>query len=457
MLSPALIYIDTDRSVSGVYHCREPHFPAAAALGWRCITVIEAAHEHRARLQATSDEIVALPVLSVQTLVAAVAALADRLEVRVLMGYVGQTVPRLDLAVLLQEAARRLELPFVPAQAIENSNNKFLMRKVLDAQGVSNLRAELVGGAADLTAAADRIGFPLIVKPVFGAGSALIKKCDTLEELHAHYEIFQGAFHATGTALHFGGSAHRFQLPDGTFRDYVPGQSVLLEEYADGVEGSVECLVVQGEVKTLLLQEKLLVTHECSTVIEHLLITPPTGDILEQKAMIFEYCRACVSAMGLDNTFVHFEFRLTKDGPRVIEINPRVGGFYVNAALRDLVGLDPFLVNLLILSGALDNDWVDAAERLAARPPADFRTMFVVYPPRSGWLARIDGVEQAIQVPGMIEHKMVKTPRRIDKDFEEGYIGKFWAKAASKQDVFRIYDHVRRALRPIFNVEEDRT
>ena len=113
----------------------------------------------------------------------------------------------------------------------------------------------------------------------------------------------------------------------------------------------------------MLLHEKLLVTHEASTVLEHLLIVPSVSFTASQIEDAMAYCRDCVAALKVDRSLVHFEFRMTAVGPRVIEINPRVGGFYVHRSLRDLAGLDPFLANLAMLSGEFDPQFLFARER----------------------------------------------------------------------------------------------
>lgn len=445
-LMPAAIYIDTDRSDNGVYDYRLPHFTAAAALGWHRITLLDQTHEHREAIASSCEEVIGLPELTSEAVIDAVTRLRSRYDVKVLFGYPGQTVPGLDLAQILEDACLALELHSVPADAIKRCNNKFMMRKALDAAGLPNVNAELIQSEADLTQAAERIGFPLIFKPIFGAGSALISRCDDLDRLKAHYRLFREVYAKTPSAVHYGGHRHRFEAADGLIYDYTPGQTAMLESYLEGTEATIECIVYQAEPTPLLLHEKLLVTHEASTVLEHLLIVPPVSFTAQQVEEAMIYCRACVAALKIDRSLIHFEFRMTAAGPRVIEINPRVGGFYVHRSLHDLAGLDPFLTNLAMLSGEIDLQTIDRARQTAARPREGFHTMFVIYPPRSGRLAAIKGALHAAQRPGVRDFRVTSHRGHIERDTEEEYIAKFWATAASAEKVVQLYQDIQSDL-----------
>lgn len=444
---PAVIYIDTDRSTKGVYDYRQPHFAAASALGWHCVTLIEDTHEHRDAIAKSCEEVVGLPCIATETVVDAVMKLKARYDVRVLFGYPGQTVPGFDLPQILQEACQALGLQYVPADAIRCCNNKFMMRKALDAAGLPNVSAELIQDEAELAEAAKRIGFPLIFKPIFGAGSALISKCDNLDHLKAHYRLFREVYAKTPSAVHYGGSQHQFRTSDGVEYNYTPGRTAMLEGYLDGTEATIECIVHEGEPTPLLIHEKLLVTHEASTVLEHLLIIPPVSFTARQIEEAIAYCRACVAALKLDKSLVHFEFRMTAAGPRVIEINPRVGGFYVHRSLQDLAGLDPFLSNISMLAGEFDPRMINRAENTIRHRREGYHTMFVVYPPRSGHLVALEGAMRAAQRPGVREFRIASHRGHIERDTEEEYIAKFWATAASPEEVNQLYQDVQSDLR----------
>ena len=100
---------------------------------------------------------------------------------------------------------------------------------------------------------------------------------------------------------------------------------------------------------------------------------------------------------------------MTREGPRVIEINPRLGGFTCPAPCAT-AGIDPFVTNLLLLSDDLVPETVARARETAAGPHDGHRAMFVVYPPETGLLTAVDG---AARVPsGRVSWSSRSRPRR---------------------------------------------
>lgn len=85
-------------------------------------------------------------------------------------------------------AARIREVLGLPGMTVPQTlpfRDKELMKQVLDAAGVRTPRHESTSTIAGSYAAAERIGYPLIIKPIAGAGSADTYRVDSLAELEA--------------------------------------------------------------------------------------------------------------------------------------------------------------------------------------------------------------------------------------------------------------------------------
>src|SRR5262245_30036968 len=83
-------------------------------------------------------------------------------------------------------AARIREHLGIPGMSVEQATwfrDKELMKQVLDAAGIRTPRHVAARAGAEVWAAAERIGFPLIIKPIAGAGSADTFRVDSAEEL----------------------------------------------------------------------------------------------------------------------------------------------------------------------------------------------------------------------------------------------------------------------------------
>jgi biotin carboxylase len=90
--------------------------------------------------------------------------------------------------ILVETAARlreRLGLPGMTVDAVTGFRDKQLMKERVAAAGLRVPRAVRVRTVAETRAAADQIGYPLIVKPIAGAGSADTYRADSAAGLDA--------------------------------------------------------------------------------------------------------------------------------------------------------------------------------------------------------------------------------------------------------------------------------
>ncbi|MEM9523094.1 MAG: ATP-grasp domain-containing protein [Pseudomonadota bacterium] len=437
--SPALIYLDVDRTEGGSYDYRKPHFDAAAKLGYSCITIVPSGHENLSMIRAESDLVIEMDHISAAGILDRIRSLSDRYRACAVVSFMGHCPPGIDLGGIVEAVCRALSLPFTPAQALLKCNNKFLMRSHLKHRGIDSVSSLLINNVEDIDEIGDTLNFPVITKPAFGAGSVLIKKCSSKSELKERYLNFCASFPKVHLAIDHGSSGHSFTDASGVVHEYVPGRSLLVEEYIDGHEGSVECIVYKNKVHPLIVHDKLLLSEKGSTILEHQLITPPVNFSAEDVDAIRRYATDCISALELNNCLVHLEFRLTSAGPKVIEVNPRIGGFYVYKSFEDVAGIDPFISNLKILSGTFDERELIAAQT-SVRERKNYYTMFVLYPPRSGYLKEIHGVEKASRRNGVLNYKAENRLNFIDTENREEYVMKFWGTAESPEKITELYE-----------------
>ncbi|MGM3189564.1 ATP-grasp domain-containing protein [Dickeya dadantii subsp. dieffenbachiae] len=450
MKPEAILFIDVNDTAVPVYTYREPHFAAARRRGLTCLTAAWSGHRQRQRLEADSDEVFWLPALSAASLDALLRQLAERYQVRAVLCHAGHASPLGQMGCLVADLCQRHGLVYSTAQAVDRCNNKFLMRQALARAGVRSVAYALCHDEAELQREAERVGYPLIAKPPYGAASAFIRKCLDWPQLQAYYRTFLEQYDRASVAS-FYGESHHFTDLDGHSHHYVPGRSVLLESYIDGVEGSVECVATAQAVFPVLINEKLLLTTQGTTVLENLLITPPAAFSDERQQQIREYAVACLQAVGLTYAVAHVEFRMTASGPVVIEVNPRLGGLYVNAAFQDIAGLDPYDLYLSLL---LAQDGVEESLRAACERAAQNRqhySMFAIYPPASGYFQGFHGLPWVERHPAVVAFGHYPVGHYVDADIEEHYLFKGWARVASAEDAQALYDALQHHLRPMID------
>ncbi|WP_207848117.1 MULTISPECIES: ATP-grasp domain-containing protein [unclassified Pseudomonas] len=450
MKQDAILFIDIDESPSARYSYREPHFAQARSRGLACLIAAVSGRDYLERLEQDSDELFLLEALREEAILDLVKELEGRYSVRAIFCHAGHASAQGQVGCIVARVCRQLGLVYACPDAIAACNNKFLMRQVLHRHGLRSVPFALCNNHQELEEGAARIGYPLIVKPAFGGASAFIRKCSNWSELSSHYTHFL-AHHGEASCADFYGCAHVLPDDDGLARDYIPGQSILLEGYISGVEGTVECAIIGERVHPVLINEKLLLTERSGTVLENLLITPPASFTAGECDEIRRYAIDCLRAIGLTNALVHFEFRLTELGPIVIEINPRLGGLYVNAALRDLAKLDPYQLYISVLLGEQVRDAELEAAAKQAADCAQSYSMLAIYPQESGFFKGFAGVDYLQGHDAVVEYAVQEPGSHIDADIEEHYLLKCWVKVDGAAQAHSLHDAVMHNLSAIID------
>ena len=216
--------------------------------------------------------------------------------------------------------AQELGLPGSSPEAARNARNKYRMREALCRHGVAHPRYASASSWDELVAAAAMIGYPLIYKPVAASSSKGVQRIDDPDGLRPAYELMRR--YATPAA-------------DAMFSFYA-GQH-LVEEFMAGPEVSVEGIVFDGAVTIVGITEKLA-TAAGFIEYQHAF---PARLPSEEAATVAAVTTAAISAVGLDNCGFHVEVMLTRSGPKIVEVNGRLGGDLITTHLVPLAtGVD---------------------------------------------------------------------------------------------------------------------
>ncbi|GLZ51886.1 carboxylase [Actinomycetospora sp. NBRC 106378] len=199
-------------------------------------------------------------------------------------------------------AADALQLPGPGLRAAVNCRDKARTRAALAARGVPQPASVPVTGPAQARAAAQRLGYPVVVKPRGGAASDGVAVVRDADELEVHLPASDGV------------TAPDLPATDAT---------VLVEEFVRGPEISVDAVVRSGRVHPVYLAHKEIgyAPHfeETGHVVQGrdpLLSDPVLRSVLDEAH----------AALGFRDGWTHTELRLSDTGPRVIEVNARLGG-----------------------------------------------------------------------------------------------------------------------------------
>lgn len=442
MKQNAIVFVDVDDSEYTCYRYREPHFLAARKRGLACLTVAKKGRRHLARLYADSDHLFLVERLDEETLLNVVEKVSKEYRLAAIFSYAGQATPDGQIGVTVANVCRVLGLHYSSPEGINACNDKFEMRRRLDEHAIPSVSYALCQSEAELIAGGLRIGYPLIAKPRFGARSAFIKKCKTEAELLEHYRVYQLGFDRSLSASSFGSC-------DIGVDNNVPGATILLEEWIEGIEGTVECVATEKTVYPLIINEKLLMTDRSHTVLENLLITPPASFSSAQEKIIRDYARDCIEALGLNRAIAHVEFKMTHKGPLVIEVNPRLGGLYVDFAFTDIAELYPWDTYLDLL---LNKTFLAASLRLAAervRNTSRSYSMMAFYPDSPGVFKGFAGLNAVESNKKIREFDQFPFGSTVCSETEEYYLLKCWAEVKDSADAKALYQMLSRNINPI--------
>lgn len=203
---------------------------------------------------------------------------------------------------LADELAVALGLPHnVPALAAARTS-KLAESHALAAAGVPHTRTAQVSDPDDVTDVVrgfDR--FPVVVKPVASAGSDGITVCADVDQVRRAVSGLLGSRSAVGAI----------------------NESVLVQEYLDGVQYALNTVTVDGHHVVSDVFVSRFDEVEGKPISRHKI---SRRALSEDDEAVVRYGLRCLDAVGLVNGAGHTEIRLTERGPLLVEVNFRLMG-----------------------------------------------------------------------------------------------------------------------------------
>ncbi|GAA4811335.1 ATP-grasp domain-containing protein [Streptomyces ziwulingensis] len=214
--------------------------------------------------------------------------------------------------------AHLLDLPYHRVEDVGAITKKDLQRERLRDRGVDSVRFCEVARVADVGDALARVGLPAIVKPTTGAASRhTVSVATEAECAEAVTRILADDRARTSSAR-----------TTAVVEELLVGRPV---EHPWGDYLAVDCLATGDEVRPVFVTSKFALAEpyrerggygQASTV--------PAAELDAARDLA---CRA-VHALGIRTGIADVELKLTADGPRVIEVNGRLGGWVDDLSVR---------------------------------------------------------------------------------------------------------------------------
>jgi biotin carboxylase len=283
------------------------------------------------------------------------------------------------LVILAAKLRERWGLPGMSADVVRGFRDKELMKQRVRKAGLRVPESRRVSSNHEIRAAAEVIGYPLILKPIAGAGSAdthLVREASELERVI-------GLMRA---------------IPEASCEEYIEGEEFTFDAVSIGgkpvYENIAQYLPKPYEMRTQEWISPVIVT---------------VRDMYQPKLRGgVELGRRVLDALGMQDGFTHMEWFLTPKGEAIFgEIGCRPGGGHLVDQMNYTSDVDLF------------REWARVVcwQHFAADAERKYNTGIIFKRAQGqGRITRIEGLQrwQRLAGPAMMEERLLRpgTPRR---------------------------------------------
>lgn len=270
----------------------------------------------------------------------------------------------------IAKAAEACGLPGISMDCAIKATDKGEMIKVFKSAGVAHPWYHIVPDSDAFSNVLGQVTFPCIMKPVDNSGSRGVVLAHDRGELSAYYDYSRQESRCGG---------------------------VIIEEYMEGHEVSVEIIVLDGVPHVLQVTDKLTTGAPHFVEMGH---SQPSCLSATDLDEIRDLAARAALAVGIKNGPAHAEVMLTADGPKMVEIGARLGGDCITTHLVPLsTGVDMIRATIEIACGIkpdLEPKWNKGAAIRYFEVP-------------HGVIQSIKGIDEARSTEGVQEICFVKS------------------------------------------------
>ncbi len=212
-----------------------------------------------------------------------------------------------DFSASVAYVAEKLGLPGHSYEAARNASDKIRMRTCFANAGVASpaffeITEEISQlDSVSILAQSGFTGFPLVIKPCDNMGARGCRIINSLEEL---------------------GPASREAV------QYSRTSRAILEEYMDGMEFSIDSIVLNGELIVTGFANRHIFYPPYFIEMGHTL--PVSGISSEQRNALLQTFFDGIKSLGLTTGVAKADIKLTSKGPMIGEIAARLSGGYMS-------------------------------------------------------------------------------------------------------------------------------
>lgn len=262
-----------------------------------------------------------------------------------------------------------LSRPYSYETALEVTRKEY-MKRIFAENGILSAEYYTIEETGQLEA--DRIAYPVVVKPSDCNSSKGVVRADNEKDL---YDAAEQALRLSRT------------------------HTAVIESYIDGPEIQVDCFIENGNAKVLMTRQKKKADRNSGIALNSYgsVIPAVMTDRLYDEAS--RTAQKIAEAFGLNNTPMFYQAIICNDHIYVLEFAPRIGGGLSSVLLKKIAGVD-------ILDASIDS-YLGIPVEVRPKISKKFFSTNLIYV-KSGVIGRIDGLKE-LEEKGIIdEYKVYK-------------------------------------------------
>lgn len=308
-------------------------------------------------------------------------------------------------------------------KSVKICRNKYITRIVMKKNGLPTpgfFKAKSLGEIKDKIIA---LKFPVIIKPLNFSGSCSVARVDAFDELDDKFKLISS------------------QREDSPFKDFM-GDNIhdywLIEEYLEGFEISVECFTYKGNTFVVAIHDKMCQV-EAPYFLEEIFVTPSPRISAELSNVIIDLTKKVLKAIDYNFGLSHVEYRVTKEGPVLLEINGRQGGGMIAESVCYSVGVNLPQIMVEMSLGMIPD------VKFEKPKPVVFQTLIV----EEGTIKAVKGFEDVKKNEKLMIVEQWAKPGEIVKARQAEYGGFILATGNEGEEVDKIMNIVKDAASQI--------
>lgn len=316
-----------------------------------------------------------------------------------------------DASMTVAAVANALGLPGIKFNNAEAASNKLKMRKRLKEHGVPCPDYFECWTEEEALENFRRLTPPVVVKPADNMGARGVSRADTEEELRRAFSFAKEA---------------------------TPSGEVVIEEYMEGPELSIDALIFEGKIHITGIADRLIAYPPYFVETGHIM---PTNLPEAKVAGAVEVMRQGIHALGIDIGAAKGDIKVTPRGPMVGEIAARLSGGFMSAYTYPYsTGVDLIGNAIRIALGSAPLEMTPTLQRVA---------MESAIIPGEGTVRTVSGIDEALALDGVrhlfmnvdIGDRVVIPRSNVEK------AGHLIVTADTREDAIRLSEHARSLIR----------